>query len=197
MIWESSYWKEDLLRHAAALRKRTLQHRWPERSFARLEQTVMLGFYFIRKLLEAKKLTIDVSEKQLPVIIFPSLGKPVTLLSWHHLDRLYDFDHPNEKKRSIQWLCNQVVHSYVFTPTFAEPSGLAGLLLNSDRTRNKALYLINIEDVISLFESVGANNANYAEKFRLDPKKGDFEVVLRNISESEGDFNFRLREGGQ
>ena len=196
MIWESSYWKEDLLRHAAALRKRTQQHRWPDRSLARLEQTVMLGFYSIRKLLEAKKLTVDVSEKQLPVISFPSLGKPVTLLNWHHLDRLYDFDHPNEQKRSIQWLCNQVVHSYVFTPTFAEPVGLTGLLLNSDRTRHEALYLINIEDIISLFYSVGADNANYAEKFRLDPKKGDFEVVLRNISEDERDPNFRHTEDG-
>ena len=185
MIWESSYWKEDILRQAAALKKKTKQQRWTDRSYAQLEKTVMLGFYSIRKLLEAKKLTIDVIKTKLSVISFPSLGEAVTLLNWHHFDRLYDFNRPNEQKRSLQWLCNIIVHSYIFSPVFGEQSRFEGLFFNSDLIRHEALYFVHIEGIISLFKSVGNDNANYAEKYSLDSKKGDFEVVLRNTPEND------------
>ncbi|HEX9938589.1 MAG TPA: hypothetical protein VGB15_15735, partial [Longimicrobium sp.] len=80
MIWESSYWKEDLLKQAEALRKRTTQRRWPEISFARLEQAVMLGFYSIRKLVEARKLSDHVASSAIPVTTYPPTGKPITYL---------------------------------------------------------------------------------------------------------------------
>ena len=142
-------------------------------------------FYSIRKLLEAKKLTIDVIKTKLSVISFPSLGEAVTLLNWHHFDRLYDFNRPNEQKRSLQWLCNIIVHSYIFSPVFGEQSRFEGLFFNSDLIRHEALYFVHIEGIISLFKSVGNDNANYAEKYSLDSKKGDFEVVLRNTPEND------------
>jgi hypothetical protein len=183
MIGESFYWKEDILRQAVALKKKTKQQRWTDRSYALVEKTVFLGFYSIRKLLEGKKLTIDVVKNKLTVISYPSLGKAVTLLNWHKFERLYDFNHPTKQKRSLKWLCNIFVHSYIFTPAFNERSQLEGLFFNSDLARNKELYFVTIADVIRLFESVGNDNANYAEKYRMDYAKGDFEVVLRNKSE--------------
>ena len=57
MIWESAYWKEELLRQAEDLKKRSTQTKWSERSLARLEKTIMIGFYSIRKLIEAKKVS--------------------------------------------------------------------------------------------------------------------------------------------
>ena len=71
MIWECSYWKEDLLRHTAALRKRTQQRLGRDRSLAQLEQTVMIGFYSIRNLLEVKKLSLDVSKKAASCCFLP------------------------------------------------------------------------------------------------------------------------------
>jgi len=185
MIGESSYWKEEVLRQAVTLKKKIEQQRWSDRSYAQLEKTVMLGFYAIRKLIEAKKLTIDVIQSHLPLISFPSLGKTVTLLNWHKFDRLYDFSHPNEQKRSLPWLCNIFVHSYIFAPAFNDQLRLQGLFFNSDFNRNKALYFVDIADVIRLFESVGNDIANYAEKVRMDNMKGDFEVVLRYKPETE------------
>ena len=184
MIGESFYWKEDVLRQAAALKKKVKQQRWSDRSYAQLEKTVMLGFYSIRKLIEAKKLTADVLKHHLNVISFPSFGKAVTLLNWHKFERLYDFNRPNEQKRALTWLCNIFVHSYIFAPAFNEHSRLQGLFFNSDFNKSRALYFVGLFDVINLFEVIGNDNANYAEIFQMDHVKGDFEVVLRNKPET-------------
>lgn len=55
-----------------------------------------------------------------------------------------------------------------------------GIFINSDRTKNEALYFIDFWKIIEVFETVGTDYANYAEKFELDPKTGEYKVVLRN-----------------
>ena len=80
------------MRQGAALRKRVNQRRWPDRFLAKLEQNMMIGFYSIRKLLEAKKLTIDVVKRSIPATAFPWRGEPVNHLNWHNIDQLYDFE---------------------------------------------------------------------------------------------------------
>ena len=94
MIDESCYWKNDLLKEADALRDRKKQRRWPEVSFARLEQTIMLGFYSIRKLIEASKLSDSTIYEEIPITTYPWSGKTVTRMNWHKLDQLYDLDSP-------------------------------------------------------------------------------------------------------
>jgi hypothetical protein len=57
MIYESRFWKDNLIKQANVLRAKTTQKRWTEASSARLEQTIMLGYYSIRKLVESQKLS--------------------------------------------------------------------------------------------------------------------------------------------
>lgn len=72
MIWESSFWKDDLVKVAGKLVKRTIQKRWPERSLASLEKDVFVSFYAIRKLIESKKISDGLLSLKIPVIGYPS-----------------------------------------------------------------------------------------------------------------------------
>jgi hypothetical protein len=65
MIYKSSFWKDDLVKQARFLGSKTNQKRWAESSSARLEQAVMLGFYSIRKLNEARKISDSVSRQEI------------------------------------------------------------------------------------------------------------------------------------
>ena len=58
MIFESSYWKDELLRAASFLREKQSQKQWRGESYAKVEQKVMISFYSIRKLMDARKLAI-------------------------------------------------------------------------------------------------------------------------------------------
>ena len=53
MIFETNYWRLELERLARRLKRHMTQSRWLASSDASVEKSVMLGFYSIRKLLEA------------------------------------------------------------------------------------------------------------------------------------------------
>jgi hypothetical protein len=174
MIWESFYWKSDLLKHAGVLKKRIRQKRWPDASLARCEQTIMLGFYSIRKLTESAKLTDHVSKMNVSIRSYRATGQTVHLLNKHRLDELYDLDNAKRRSVSLPYLSSQIVHSYVFSLLFDEDNQLAGILVTSDRDRSKELLEVPIQKIIEVFEKVGKDEANVAVTFRFDDKKGDW-----------------------
>lgn len=176
MIYESCYWKNDLLKQADDLRARRKQRKWPEVSFARLEQTIMLGFYSIRKLIEASKLSESTVGQQLHVTTFPWSGKTVTRMNWDKIDKLYELDSPSSETRQVLFFCHQIVHSFVFMPAFDERGQLDGILFTSDRHRHQCLYLVTLDTVIQLFDCVGNDYPNDVRlKYNEDLK--DYEVT--------------------
>src|ERR1700733_4181247 len=115
----------------------------------------MSSFYAVRKLIEAKKLSEKVTSSSLRVTRFPSTGKPVHRLGWHHLERLCDFPRAVQTNIGLRDLCNQFVHGYVFQLMFTEQGGLDGVLVTSDDNRRSCLYLINVRQIINVFEGIG------------------------------------------
>jgi len=175
VIWESYYWKNDLCKRAAWLQKRLSQKRWVEASFARLEQCIMLGFYSIRRLIEARKLSDITITHQLRVSAYSSFGKPVTLYNWHNLDQLYDLDSGQPISRDVRFLCNQFIHSYVFLPAFRENGSLASILVASEYERSRSLYDVAVAQIIGLFELVGIDYPNESVS-RFNKEKQDYDV---------------------
>lgn len=180
MIWESVYWKEDLLRHAKKLRRSMKQKQWQDSSFANTEKCIMLGFYSIRKLVEARKLSDKVITRKYKIKIYPATGKPVTLFNWHKLEELYDFNKMKHGAYGIRFLCNQVIHSYVFTISFGRNDDLNGFYFSSDHQRNKSLYFIRVLDVIRMFELGGHDYPNYGS-WKWNPKTQDYDVTQKMI----------------
>lgn len=114
MIWESSYWKDDLKKQSAELKKRMVQKRWRDASLARCEQIIMIGFYSVRKLIESKNLTGTVSKSVHKIRCYKSTGKPITLFTRRNVDELYDLENSRLRTEQLTYLCHQVIHSYVF-----------------------------------------------------------------------------------
>ena len=178
MISESFYWKSDLLRQAQILVKRMKQKRWPDASFARCEQTIMLGFYSIRKLMESTLLTDRTSKLSVPLCSYSPTGRAVHLMDKDRLGKLYDFDKRKKQTISLTSLCNQVIHSYIFTLLFNEDGYFAGILVASDRQRSKGLLEASIDRIIDIFETVGKDDVKSASMF-FDESKGDCTYVYR------------------
>jgi hypothetical protein len=178
MIDESWYWKVDLMKRAKYLRSKSTQKRWPEASLARCEQNVMFGFFAVRKLIESRKLTEKVSRMSLQVQNYPPKGRKIHHFNVHRIDDLYDLTRPKAGRVGLPFLCNQVVHSYVFSWTFEEPLTLSGVLVSSDRERSKRLLQISIAAIIRTFEAIGSDDA-VGLTARFDDKKGDYVLHLR------------------
>lgn len=185
MIWVSYYWKESLLKHAGELRKRKTQKRWSEASFGRVEEIVMLAFYSIRKLIEAAKVATATSTMDIAVEQYPWKGKRVTRLNWHKLDELYDFDSRVTARISLQRICNQIVHSYVFAIAHSDSGGFGGFLFVSDREKNRHLHFLDVDSAIALFEHVGRDYPNEVRMI-LNSETDDYEVTA--ITHRDGEL---------
>src|SRR3954447_25975700 len=140
MIWESWYWRTDLEKFALSLRQRQKQKRWPDPSLARCEQTIMVGFFYVRKLIESRKLSRDFADRQFKTTSYPAKGKHIHLMNLRRdVDELFDLDEPRQVAMKIEDLANQLIHSYIFYLSMGEHGGLDGILVASDRIRNKEL----------------------------------------------------------
>jgi hypothetical protein len=95
-----------------------MRKRWLEPSFAKFEIATMMGFYAIRKLVEANKLTNKLTETSIPMRLYPSHGKAVTRLNNLRVDELYDLNAPKQTDLNLTKMCHQFIHSYVFVPVF-------------------------------------------------------------------------------
>jgi hypothetical protein len=176
MIYESRFWKDDLIKQANSLRAKTKQRRWTETSSARLEQAIMLGFYSIRKLIESQKLSSAVINQKISANMYIWKGKSVTRINWIKIDKLYDLEKPKTIRKDLLFFCHQFVHSYVFCEYFEEITGfIEGVFVSSDRERNRNLYSLSISQIIALFEQIGND---YPDSFALvyNPEKKDYEL---------------------
>lgn len=183
MIWDSCFWKDDLIKVAESLRKRKWQRRWSEVSCARVEQSVMIAFYSARKLIEAKKICDTLAERPVLLTKFQSKGKNVTRHNWHRLEELYQFDRPTKDRMNLRDLSNQFIHSYVFSLMHSEDGGLDSILFCSDRQRNRFLYKIEVDTLVEVFKAIGEDYPNLIESvWQADSKDYDVRCYTdRNV----------------
>jgi hypothetical protein len=179
VIEESLYWRTDLQRYARTL------HAWRHKrlsrdlDWARIERSVMLGFFSIRRLLESYKLSDDTRDLLVQVTQYPfKQASHLTLLNWSNLDRHYDFARPNDSQLSLRELSNQVIHSYVFSLASNSRHRLAGMFVSSEFRRRRSVAYLPAWRIVRLFRRVAADWPD-AMDMRWDERFGDFRVSAR------------------
>lgn len=157
MIHESKYWKDPLLRAATWLSNlRVSDDELGEKSLVRAEREIFIGFYAIRKLLETFKISKTTKELKLELFAYKAkIGKLTDYFNRTEIDKLFELDQPMKEQRDIGFLCNQVVHSYVFLISINDDGKLEGFFISSDSMRYKKLYFIELAQVINVFRIVG------------------------------------------
>ncbi|MGV7094627.1 hypothetical protein [Desulfovibrio sp. QI0434] len=179
MIWESYYWKRDLLNTVFWLKRTkekftTIEGEIDEKLSVKLEQKIFIGFYSIRKLLETKKFSKQIHSCKIPIQYFSNV-KNVNHLNWHKIEELFDLDSLHNEKIKLVVLANYFIHSYIFLPSF-ENDQLSGIFISSDKIRNKKVYFLNLEQLYFVFNMVGNDNPTKIEVWR--DSDNDFDIKL-------------------
>jgi len=91
----------------------------------------MLGYYSVRKLHEARKIYTLTMKQQIVLRSHPCSKMPVTKLNYHNLDEIYELDKEKKKTRDFSFICNQMIHSFIFSPSFDEFRHLEGVYFAS------------------------------------------------------------------
>ena len=160
MIYESAYWKEPLIKTAKWLVCVRLSERTQERTFVRIEKEVFLSFYSIRKLIEALKVSDNIRDAKTVLAWHPNLNH-VHHMNWEHIDLLYDLNTINKEERDVLFLCNQFIHSFVFS-IYEQEGRIGGFYVTSDFNKNRKLYRVSLDQVVVLFRLIGRNYPSQA-----------------------------------
>lgn len=176
MIHESRYWKTPLVRGANWLNRVVITEENDEAALARAEREVFIGFYAIRKLLQTLKLSESTRRLRSELEWFaPRPGQTVDYFHRSNVDELYDLDYPTKEVRDLGFMCNQVIHSYVFVNMTNEEGKLAGFFVSSDTMRRRRLYFFSLPVVVDAFRAVGRDYPKSGH-YKFNEATSDWEV---------------------
>jgi hypothetical protein len=146
---------------------------------AQIERDIFIGFYCVRKLIEAvAKVTDATRHMQVQISCHENLGEPVHWLNNHKIDELYNIDRAHQETRDLPFVTGRIIHSFIFMPYVGETGGLEGILFTSDTDKDKRLYSMRIDDVIDIFERVGSDDPVEVCSY-FDPSSGRVETTTR------------------
>jgi hypothetical protein len=170
MIHESKYWKQPLLRAATWLERASLvdDDDQREKLFAKIEREVFVGFYAIRKLLPTFKLSLATKRLKFELVRFTAKvpASKIDYFNRHEIDDFYDLDRSDSEEKDLRFICNLIVHSYVFIIEVGEHRSIAGFYVSSDQsTAMGKLYFLGRDQVVQAFRMVGRD---YPKNLRLE-----------------------------
>jgi hypothetical protein len=110
VIGDSVPWKIELLRIAVRLERRKTQKRWTEQTTFLVERDIMVAAFAIRRLIEAHKLSDDVTGREVVVVQHPLSGRVPDYMSYERIWQHYDLGAGTEYVLTLGEFCNQIIH---------------------------------------------------------------------------------------
>jgi hypothetical protein len=163
MFWDSTVLKDDLVADIENVeaRLRDASEGEMESALIAVEQFVFWAAFAVRKLADSYKLSDEFESTSWEIHVYPKRASTpaVDFLNWHRLDRHYDFAAQSRSRLKLRQLCGFLVHSFVFMPeTTDDGRTLTGLLFNSDRTKDVAIYRISWDEFCKLIQSLAIDD---------------------------------------
>lgn len=172
---ESTYWRQELRAELAWLKKHRKYRRWSEKQLVLYERRLMLVAFQVRSLLERPKVNDRARNARMPVIRYKKTGtKPFTYVGPGFPEDRFDLANPEASELGVLDVCNQLIH-YYWMQTWSEGTAFKGMLVFSDYMRQKWVYELQIQDLLSLF-SLFANDTSAVNEIRFlwNDKKQDY-----------------------
>jgi hypothetical protein len=158
VIDDSFAWKDELVKVGGRLEAKTKQKRWTGRTGYLIERDFIVSAYAMRKLIESHAVSDGLRERQIPVRRFDLTGNPPDPHCPADIEDSYDFENGRRRTLSVLDLCNEIVHSFVFTFCCGETADLFdGIYFSSDRHKDEYVYLLLASDFIALCNDIGVD----------------------------------------
>lgn len=173
---ESRYWKKELLDFAKSLSNQKEIKRWSEKSQVLFEKEIIINFFIIRKLIETKKITDNLTKKKYKIKAYPKRSVKLNKINFWDIGEQYKIDKFETKPKDTKFICNQLIHSLTIF-AHRENKKWHSILMCSDFEKNNFLYEIDIKTIIEILTDFGNN---YPDKFyyTYNRLKNDYDVKI-------------------
>jgi hypothetical protein len=170
VISESHYYRRELKNIAKYLKDVRLGPQLDEtsRKYFKFERGVFVGAFIVRKMLESEKLSSR-GLGDLKVKVYRNVVGKANKYELRHSDETFDFENPKRARKSVQFVCNQLIHSRVFYYVTGKTNVALAMIFGSDETISKEIYEISKRDLVNLFLRVAKDKPNYIHSM-IHPK---------------------------
>ena len=158
MNTSSHPWKQELARKAAILQPMAGPHRLTDSTAAKLEETVVVGCYAIRRLVNGFLIPESRIHHPVAMTAFPHRRQTIPVLGDEPLPTRYDLGAGRLVNHDLVFLCHQVLQNCIFEPWQSADHSLIGILVTSDHQRKIALYGVTLPALIELFHRIGTED---------------------------------------
>lgn len=174
MIFESCYWKDDLISLSDKLKATYMKLNidCEDRYLVEFEKDIMIAAYSIRKLLNAGKVSDDIANIKINTFVYKAM-RTVTKLNWHDLEKNYEKNY-HRKKKYLRTICNTIIHSYCFIPGFDKYGKFRYLYFNSADQKDIEIYSITLKELSEVLIKVGSDYPNEGHSI-YNPEISDYE----------------------
>jgi len=153
--YTKQYWLNDLKESGLFLEGLYRKPIWDQKLEFECEKAIFLGFYSIRKLLEGKRVNPCINGMNVNLTAYPSSTNLTRLIhpneGWV---KNYDLSKGEDHSLSLEKICNQFIHSKIFSPFVPGGLGCVGFYVSSDSTAKNNVYYIKLITVVEILLSV-------------------------------------------
>lgn len=178
MIIESYPWKQPLLAGAKVIRENMDAQDISEAQFAMIEREIFIGFYAIRKLLEATgKVSSETRAMQVALTRYKK-REDQPIVDWYNRSNfweLYDLDSAAPELRDLLYVAHRMVHSFIFILSDGDEGH--GAFFTSDRDKDQRLNFIGTDEIVRVFQVVGLDYPSSFHSWR-DESTGQMKWIV-------------------
>jgi hypothetical protein len=161
MILESYEWKQTIKRNNAYIRRCGSAAILDEEGYLldRIQIRIVTTALIARRLLETPKVATNLKDVVIPVIAHPWTGSRVDYLNCHRIDAKYQINNPVSKTVQGTFLCDQIIHSFVWTWVSNEDENqLDSFIVCSDRKKHSEVHVVDIQEWLTYSQSLANSN---------------------------------------
>jgi hypothetical protein len=162
MITESYYWKKPLLTSAKFIQRYMDAEKVSDAQFARIEREIFIGFYSIRKILEATaKVSAQTREMKVALKWFPKKTDqpPVDWYNRNEFCELYNLEQPVQEFCNLLYVSHRMVHSFIFSLSGDDDGH--GAFFTSDRDKESRLNFLSTNEMVNAWRDPGTREMKW------------------------------------
>ena len=171
--YTKQYWLNEIKDSAQFLESLYRTKSWETEVEFKTEKAIFVGFYAIRKLKESKLLNNEVHGLNTS-LKSNRIRTDCIVNNEDHWSKKYNLGQSDDQHLNLEKLCNQFIHSKLYSPFFQPGLGCLGFYFASDNEYTKHIYYLQLIKVINIFLSV-ANNKHI--KLDLEVNGSDISVA--------------------
>jgi len=156
MTTSSHPWKQSLEHQAKALQELAKPHRFSDATMVKLEETIVLGCYTIRRLINGFLLPDSLRNHTIQMSAFPRRPHS-SPLGDEPLHIRYDMGAGRPVQHDPIFLCHQVLQNCVFEPCLTTDKQITGIYVTSDHQRKIEIYGVSLVTFQDLFLHLSAS----------------------------------------